>query len=136
MNGIIHGCTHPSHLDVSDVLSERDMVLGIMHYLDRIITQIVKPKVSVFMAIDGVAPARNLISSDHAVSDLPKIWRRPPRPRNSDPSMGLILMMPIHTRVHSTQTVSLLVLNFYCAFPTASVTSLGRKLRRIHSGGI
>eukprot|EP00569_Conticribra_weissflogii_P007667 CAMPEP_0171333012 /NCGR_PEP_ID=MMETSP0878-20121228/3752_1 /TAXON_ID=67004 /ORGANISM="Thalassiosira weissflogii, Strain CCMP1336" /LENGTH=1566 /DNA_ID=CAMNT_0011833895 /DNA_START=148 /DNA_END=4848 /DNA_ORIENTATION=+ len=60
MNGIIHGCTHPSHLDVSDVLSERDMVLGIMHYLDRIITQIVKPKVSVFMAIDGVAPRAKL----------------------------------------------------------------------------
>lgn len=31
MNGIIHGCTHPNYLDVSDVLSERDMVLGIMH---------------------------------------------------------------------------------------------------------
>lgn len=31
MNGIIHGCTHPNHLDVSDVLSERDMMLGIMH---------------------------------------------------------------------------------------------------------
>jgi hypothetical protein len=31
MNGIIHGCTHPNHLDVSDVLTERDMVLGIMH---------------------------------------------------------------------------------------------------------
>lgn len=60
MNGIIHGCTHPSHLDVSDVLSERDMMLGIMHYLDRIITQIVKPKVSVYMAIDGVAPRAKL----------------------------------------------------------------------------
>eukprot|EP00934_Nitzschia_sp_Nitz4_P004528 Nitzschia sp. Nitz4//scaffold127_size64804//2701//7868//NITZ4_006172-RA/size64804-processed-gene-0.12-mRNA-1//1//CDS//3329534738//4518//frame0 len=60
MNGIIHGCTHPSHLDVSDVLSERDMMLGIMHYLDRIVTQIVKPKVSIFMAIDGVAPRAKL----------------------------------------------------------------------------
>mmetsp|Transcript_9545 Transcript_9545/g.21532 ORF Transcript_9545/g.21532 Transcript_9545/m.21532 type:complete len:1579 (+) Transcript_9545:123-4859(+) len=60
MNGIIHGCTHPNHLDVSDVLTERDMVLGIMHYLDRIITQIVKPKVSVYMAIDGVAPRAKL----------------------------------------------------------------------------
>jgi len=60
MNGIIHGCTHPNDLDVSDVLSERDMVLGIMHYLDRIITQIVKPKVSVYMAIDGVAPRAKL----------------------------------------------------------------------------
>jgi len=60
MNGIIHGCTHPSHLDISDTLSEKDMMLGIMHYLDRIITQIVKPKVSVFMAIDGVAPRAKL----------------------------------------------------------------------------
>lgn len=60
MNGIIHGCTHPNHLDVSEVLSEKDMMLGIMHYLDRIITQIVKPKVSVFMAIDGVAPRAKL----------------------------------------------------------------------------
>jgi 5'-3' exoribonuclease 1 len=47
-------------MDVSDVLSEKDMMLGIMHYLDRIITQIVKPKVSVFMAIDGVAPRAKL----------------------------------------------------------------------------
>jgi 5'-3' exonuclease len=31
MNGIIHGCTHPAHLDtIEDGLSERDMVLGIM----------------------------------------------------------------------------------------------------------
>ena len=56
MNGIIHGCTHPAHLDVSDQLTERDMMLGIMHYIDRIVSQIVKPKVSVYMAIDGVAP--------------------------------------------------------------------------------
>jgi len=60
MNGIIHGCTHPNDLDVSDVLTDKDMILGIMHYLDRIITQIVKPKVSVFMAIDGVAPRAKL----------------------------------------------------------------------------
>jgi len=60
MNGVIHGCTHPNDLDVSNVLSEKDMMLGIMHYLDKIITQIVKPKVSVFMAIDGVAPRAKL----------------------------------------------------------------------------
>ncbi len=36
------------------------MMMGIMHYLDRIISQIVKPKVSVFMAIDGVAPRAKL----------------------------------------------------------------------------
>lgn len=31
MNGIIHGCTHPAHMDnINDGLSERDMMLGIM----------------------------------------------------------------------------------------------------------
>ena len=31
MNGIIHGCTHPAHLDqLENGLTERDMVLGIM----------------------------------------------------------------------------------------------------------
>jgi len=60
MNGIIHGCTHPTHLDISEKLSERDMMMGIMHYIDRIVTQIVKPKVSVYMAIDGVAPRAKL----------------------------------------------------------------------------
>lgn len=96
MNGIIHGCTHPPDQDVSKVLSEKDMMLGILHCkytrivdffsfhfglpylvvsltnvriqpyldaptdLDRIITQIVRPKVSVYMAIDGVAPRAKL----------------------------------------------------------------------------
>ena len=83
---IIHGWTHLNHMDISDTLSELDMMLGIMHCmyyfvmnksfvfvgsiaplthilktdLDRIITQIVKPKVSVYMAIDGVAPRAKL----------------------------------------------------------------------------
>jgi len=56
MNGIIHGATHPSDSELSNKISERDMMLGIMHYIDRIITVIVKPKKSVYMAIDGVAP--------------------------------------------------------------------------------
>jgi 5'-3' exonuclease len=31
MNGIIHGCTHPAHLDqIENGLSDRDMMLGIM----------------------------------------------------------------------------------------------------------
>jgi 5'-3' exoribonuclease 1 len=60
LNGIIHGCTHPNDMSVSDVLSERDMMLGIMHYLDRLITQIARPRVSVYMAIDGVAPRAKL----------------------------------------------------------------------------
>jgi 5'-3' exoribonuclease 1 len=61
MNGIIHGCTHPSDMDLTATsLSVRDMCMGIMQYLDRIITQIVKPRVSVYMAIDGVAPRAKL----------------------------------------------------------------------------
>jgi 5'-3' exoribonuclease 1 len=60
MNGIIHGCSHPAHLDVSEKISERDMMMGIMHYIDRIVTQLAKPKVSVYMAIDGVAPRAKL----------------------------------------------------------------------------
>lgn len=60
MNGIIHGCTHPSHLDISDTLTEKEMMLGIMNYVDRIITQIVKPKMSVFLAIDGIASRAKL----------------------------------------------------------------------------
>lgn len=59
MNGIIHGCTHPHDRDISDSLSEREMMLGIMHYLERIVN-IVKPKVSLYMAIDGVAPRAKL----------------------------------------------------------------------------
>lgn len=47
-------------MDISDTISEKDMMLGIMHYLDKIITQIAKPKVSVYMAIDGVAPRAKL----------------------------------------------------------------------------
>ena len=31
MNGIIHGCTHPPDQDVSKILSEKDMLLGILH---------------------------------------------------------------------------------------------------------
>lgn len=61
MNGIIHGCTHPSDMDLTATsLSNREMCMGIMQYLDRIITQIVKPRVSVYMAIDGVAPRAKL----------------------------------------------------------------------------
>ena len=56
MNGIIHGATHPNDQEVSAALSEKDMVLGIMFYIERIVSRIVKPRKLLYMAIDGVAP--------------------------------------------------------------------------------
>ena len=44
MNGIIHACTHPNDNDVSNSLTTREMMLAIFRYIDRIVTEIVKPK--------------------------------------------------------------------------------------------
>lgn len=60
MNGIIHACTHPNDNHVSNSISQRDMLLGIFRYIDRIVSEIVKPKKILFMAIDGVAPRAKL----------------------------------------------------------------------------
>jgi 5'-3' exoribonuclease 1 len=61
MNGIIHACTHPNDQDsTSKALTFREMILAIFGYIDRIVTEIVKPKKLLFMAIDGVAPRAKL----------------------------------------------------------------------------
>ena len=61
MNGIIHACSHPNDEDVCKAaLSEREMMLGMFNYVDRIVTQIIKPKKILFMAVDGVAPRAKL----------------------------------------------------------------------------
>ena len=59
MNGIIHACSHPNDDDTS-TLSRREIFLGIFRYIDRIVTEIVRPKKVLFMAIDGVAPRAKL----------------------------------------------------------------------------
>jgi len=56
MNGIIHACTHPNDADVSATLTLREMMLAIFRYIDRMVTEIAKPKKILFMAIDGCAP--------------------------------------------------------------------------------
>eukprot|EP01084_Bolivina_argentea_P124244 220165_1 len=56
MNGMIHGCTHGDDSTESQKLSDRDMFLQLFHYIDRIVSQIVKPQKLLYMAIDGVAP--------------------------------------------------------------------------------
>ena len=60
MNGIIHACTHPNDQDASAAISLKDMMLSIFRYIDRMVTEIVKPKKILFMAIDGVAPRAKL----------------------------------------------------------------------------
>jgi len=60
MNGIIHACTHPNDNDMSKSLSMREMIIGIFRYIDRMVSEIVRPKKILFMAIDGVAPRAKL----------------------------------------------------------------------------
>ena len=60
MNGIIHNCTHPGDQDVSKSLSQREMMLAIFRYIDRCVSEIVKPKKLLYLAIDGVAPRAKL----------------------------------------------------------------------------
>eukprot|EP01138_Halocafeteria_seosinensis_P005034 gb/GECG01005147.1/.p1 GENE.gb/GECG01005147.1/~~gb/GECG01005147.1/.p1 ORF type:complete len:1649 (+),score=221.87 gb/GECG01005147.1/:1-4947(+) len=54
MNGILHNATHGNE-GVSRVLSEKDVMLKMISYIDMIV-KIVKPKEVLYMAIDGVAP--------------------------------------------------------------------------------
>ena len=56
MNGIIHACTHPNDNDLATGLTLREMMLAIFRYIDRMVTEIAKPKKILFMAIDGCAP--------------------------------------------------------------------------------
>jgi 5'-3' exoribonuclease 1 len=60
MNGIIHACTHPNDNLTSNCLTVREMMLSIFRYVDRIVSEIVKPKKLLFLAIDGVAPRAKL----------------------------------------------------------------------------
>ena len=56
MNGIIHACTHPNDNDTANQLTMREMMLAIFRYIDRMVSEIAKPKKVLFMAIDGCAP--------------------------------------------------------------------------------
>eukprot|EP00618_Florenciella_parvula_P006570 CAMPEP_0119478874 /NCGR_PEP_ID=MMETSP1344-20130328/8410_1 /TAXON_ID=236787 /ORGANISM="Florenciella parvula, Strain CCMP2471" /LENGTH=397 /DNA_ID=CAMNT_0007513079 /DNA_START=84 /DNA_END=1273 /DNA_ORIENTATION=- len=60
MNGIIHACSHPNDDALHAAITERDMMLAIFAYVDRIITQLAKPRRLIFMAVDGVAPRAKL----------------------------------------------------------------------------
>merc|ERR1711871_127593 len=55
MNGIIHNCSHPNDNDIHQRITENDMMLAVMAYIDKLF-YIVKPKKLIYLAIDGVAP--------------------------------------------------------------------------------
>lgn len=58
--GIIHACTHPNDDSTANSLTLREMMLAIFRYIDRMVTEIAKPRKVLFMAIDGVAPRAKL----------------------------------------------------------------------------
>ena len=60
MNGIIHACSHPNDTDLSKSLTVREMMLAIFRYIDRMVSEIARPKKILFMAIDGCAPRAKL----------------------------------------------------------------------------
>ena len=55
MNGIIHNCTH-ANADSVVRFSEKDMMLAVFSYIDKLFDYI-KPTKVFFMALDGMAPA-------------------------------------------------------------------------------
>jgi 5'-3' exoribonuclease 1 len=63
MNGIIHQCSHPNDEKISSdtiPLTFKEMIENIFEYLTYIVSEVVKPKRLLFLAIDGVAPRAKL----------------------------------------------------------------------------
>ena len=60
MNGILHKCTHPNDDGLTLQLSDDQIMQNIEQYLDRCIRDVIKPKKSIFFAVDGVAPRAKL----------------------------------------------------------------------------
>ncbi len=52
MNGIIHNCTH-ANSDTVVRFSEKDMMLSVFAYIDKLFAYI-KPRKVFFMALDGI----------------------------------------------------------------------------------
>jgi 5'-3' exoribonuclease 1 len=61
MNGILHSCTHDNDEDAFSMSINNQLVCdAIDEYLSRCIDEIVQPKKSLFLALDGVAPRAKL----------------------------------------------------------------------------
>lgn len=50
------GCCVAVVQELSQMLTHEEMMKNIWNYVDRIVTQIVKPKKFLYIAVDGVAP--------------------------------------------------------------------------------
>jgi 5'-3' exoribonuclease 1 len=60
MNGILHMCTHPNDDELTPRMSDEQIMQNIEDHLDRCISEIVRPKRSIYFAVDGVAPRAKL----------------------------------------------------------------------------
>ena len=60
LNGIIHMCSHNNNDILSLSMKDEDIFRNMEEYMDLIVTRLVRPQQSVFIAVDGVAPRAKL----------------------------------------------------------------------------
>jgi 5'-3' exoribonuclease 1 len=60
MNGVIHLCTHPDTDEIVAMPTDEEIYRNIEMYLDRVITKVIRPRKSIYFAVDGVAPRAKL----------------------------------------------------------------------------
>lgn len=62
-NGILHGCSHNNNDDENEGdhgITNEEICVNVCYYLDRVISDMVKPTELVYIALDGVAPRAKL----------------------------------------------------------------------------
>lgn len=60
MNGVLHLCTHPNSDEAVMVPTDEEIYRNLEAYLDRVITRVIRPRRSIYFAVDGVAPRAKL----------------------------------------------------------------------------
>jgi 5'-3' exoribonuclease 1 len=60
MNGVLHLCTHPNSDEVVMSPTDEEIYRNLEAYLDRMITRVIRPRRSIYFAVDGVAPRAKL----------------------------------------------------------------------------
>lgn len=67
MNGIIHVCSHPNDDDPHFRISEEQIFKSIFHYIE-VLFRMIQPRKTFLMAVDGVAPRKDLSQSFNLLS--------------------------------------------------------------------